>query len=200
MLRGALLASDYETATVDVGGVGYEVHLPLRDLAALPNAGAEVQWHIYTHVREDALLLYGFTNATDRELFRLLLSVSGIGPKLAISILGAMSGQELARALIEQRVDKLQKIPGIGKKTAERMLLDLSDKVTKLKLPTAAAGQAPPAPPSVPERTVFSDLESALLNLGYRQAQIARVLERQQTELPDGTFEVLLRDALKRLI
>lgn len=192
-LRGKVLTSTPEIVILDVGGVGYEVHVPTTTYYEIErlDAGSEVSLHIHTHVREDALTLFGFWTARDRRLFERLVSVSGIGPRLAQVILSGMAANELLGALATGDLGRLVKIPGIGKRTAERMLVELRDKVRDLAadLPTAAS----PAPPA------DRDLVEALVNLGYRRALAEKAVVASHAELPDGEFPDLLRAALKRL-
>src|SRR5450631_3530433 len=139
-LRGVVLDKNPGTVVVDVQGVGYEVTIPVSVYSSLPAAGKEVSLHIHTHVREDALLLYGFVSAADKALFEKLISVSGIGPKLAVTALSGLAAPELISAIRTGALDQLVKIPGVGKKTAERMVLELRDKLDTIGMPPRAAG------------------------------------------------------------
>ena len=131
-LRGTLLEKHPNLVIVDTGGVGYEVTIPVSAYSSLPETGAEVQLHIHTHVREDALSLFGFVSAADKALFEKLITVSGIGPKLAVTALGGLTAPDLAQAIREGSIEQLVRIPGVGKKTAERMVLELRDKLDLL--------------------------------------------------------------------
>src|SRR5215472_6169620 len=161
-LRGKLLVKHPNQAIVEAGGVGYDVTISVPTFSALPAGGGDVSLHIHTHVREDQLALYGFLRFEEKQLFEKLLTVSGIGPKLAITILSGMAADEMVGAIRSGDVARLTKIPGIGKKTAERMVLELRDKL-------APATSAPePSPPAMSQ--VEEDVMSALLNLGYQRA------------------------------
>ena len=141
-LRGTLLEKHPNPVVVDVQGVGYEVTIPVSAYSSLPAAGAEVALHIHTHVREDALVLFGFVSAADKALFEKLISVSGIGPKLAMTALSGLAAADLVAAIRNGAVEQLVQIPGVGKKTAERMVLELRDKLDSIGLPARAAGAA----------------------------------------------------------
>jgi len=184
LLRGRLLSKHPNQAVLDVNGVGYDVTIPVPAFSELPGLGSEVTMHIYTHVREDALALYGFLHPEDKRLFERLLTVSGIGPKMAITILSGMAVHEMTRAIRGNDVSRLTKIPGIGRKTAERMVLELRD-----KLPEGTADVT--AMPSL--SAVEEDVLSALLNLGYQRA----AAEKAVTQGKKGeSFDVAFRAAL----
>ena len=186
-LRGTLYEKTPEYVIVDVGGVGYQVFLPLPAFYEIGERGDEVQLRIYTHVRDDTLQLFGFKDLPQQRLFENLISVAGIGPKLAITILSGMEVDVLTAAIAEGDVARLSTIPGVGKKTAERMALELKDKVAELAPATAAAGS----------RGVRQDVLSALENLGYRARDAERALEKVQD--PADEFEELLRQTLRVL-
>ena len=189
-LNGKLTDKGTDSVIVDVGGVGYEVHVPLSTLARLPAVQETVFLHIHTHVREDDIRLFGFDSKNDKIAFLTMLKVSGVGPKLALTVLGALSGEDLARVIDDSDAKRLSAIPGIGKKTAERMILELSG-----KLRTEGGGASGPAPGAV-----FADLGSALQNLGFKPAQVDRVLTDMRGRAPqDAPFAVLLREALSLL-
>src|SRR5689334_24682827 len=156
-LRGKLLAKHPNQAIVETGGVGYDVTISVPTFSELPGVGGEIALHIHTHVREDALALYGFLRSSEKALFEKLITVSGIGPKLAITILSGMAADEMVNAIRGNDIAKLTRIPGIGRKTAERMVLELRDKLPEA---SAAAVAAVPAVNAVEE-----DVLSALLNL-----------------------------------
>jgi Holliday junction DNA helicase RuvA len=184
LLRGRLLTKHPNQAVLDVNGVGYDVTIPVPAFSELPGLGSEVTMHIYTHVREDALALYGFLHPEDKRLFERLLTVSGIGPKMAITILSGMAVQDMTRAIRGNDVARLTKIPGIGRKTAERMVLELRD-----KLPESTADVT--AMPSL--SAVEEDVLSALLNLGYQRPNA----EKAVTQGKKGeSFDVAFRAAL----
>jgi holliday junction DNA helicase RuvA len=190
-LRGTLLAKHPNQAIVETAGVGYDVTISVPTFSDLPAVGAEVQLHIHTHVREDALALYGFLRASEKTLFEKLLTVSGIGPKLAITILSGMAADEMVGAIRSNDVARLTRIPGIGKKTAERMVLELRD-----KLPPAGQASAP-ATPAV--SAMEEDVLSALVNLGYQRAAAEKALAVARKNGKSGSFDVLFREALAAL-
>src|ERR1700739_2587481 len=167
-LRGKLLVKHPNQAIVETAGVGYDVTISVPTFSDLPGVGAEVALHIHTHVREDLIALYGFLRPSEKHLFEKLLTVSGIGPKLAITILSGMAADEMVGAIRGNDVARLTRIPGIGKKTAERMFLQLRD---KLPQPGPAA-----APAAATLSTTEEDVLSALLNLGYQRAAAEKVL------------------------
>jgi holliday junction DNA helicase RuvA len=187
-LRGKLLSKHPNHAVVETAGVGYEVHISVPTFSELPPNGADVSLHIHTHVREDLLALYGFLHPVEKQLFEKLITVSGIGPKLAITILSGMAADEMSRAIRGNDVARLTKIPGIGKKTAERMVLELRD-----KLPESVAGstQAIPALNAVEE-----DVLSALLNLGYQRPAAEKALATASKNANGGSFDAMFRLAL----
>lgn len=190
-LRGHLADKRPNQLLVDVNGVGYLVHIPLSTFYALGDLHAEVTLLIHTHVREDALSLFGFLTSREKHLFELLLSASGVGPVLALKILSGMSVDDLVPAIRAGDLVRLTRIPGVGKKTAERMVVELRDKLAAID-PTEA-----PQPSS---RTgVEADVISALLNLGYERRAAEKALEDLQTNGVASTFEGLLRGALQSL-
>jgi holliday junction DNA helicase RuvA len=177
---------------VDVGGVGYQVLIPLNVFYQLPEIGAPVSLQIYTHVREDALQLFGFSDRVEKQLFLLLISVSGIGPKLAVNILSGIPAEELARALREGDQLRLVAIPGVGRKLAERMIVELKDKLATLS--TAGAESAKPEIGS----QVMLDAVSALVNLGYKRPEAEKTV-REVLKNGDRSLENVLKDTLRRL-
>lgn len=190
-LSGTLLEKRGDVAVVDVGGVGYLVHLSLQSMARLPAEGAEVRLRTYTHVREDALQLFGFANEDEERLFALLIGVSGVGPRLAQTILSGMPAPELAAALIGEEIGRLTQISGVGKKTAERLVLELKDKLKTSGLLGRTAQAAVPLSGS-------GALVSALLNLGYKPAAAERTAEAVRRSLgPAAAVEDQLREALR---
>jgi Holliday junction DNA helicase RuvA len=191
-VRGRLLRKEPQEAIVDVGGVGYRVAIPLSTFYRIGEPGAEVTLLTHTHVREDALALFGFLSAAEQALFERLIAVSGVGPKLALSILSGIEAPDLVAALRSSDVARLTRIPGVGKKTAERLILELKDKVQGL----AATEEAAPAGP-VP--TAREDLVSALVHLGYSRPEAERGVDRALKEDDGGRFEDLLRRSLRIL-
>lgn len=186
-LRGKLLAKRPNQAIVETGGVGYDVTISVPTFSDLPAPGAEVALHIHTHVREDALALFGFLRAEEKQLFEKLISVSGIGPKLAITILSGMPARDMVAAIRANDTARLTRIPGIGKKTAERMVLELRDKLDGF-------GAAPAVVAATP---VEEDVLSALVNLGYQRAAAERALSTVRRG--EAGFDVMFREALSAL-
>jgi Holliday junction DNA helicase RuvA len=189
-LRGTLLAKHPNQVIVEIHGVGYDVAISVPTFTEMPAAGAEVALHIHTHVREDSLSLYGFLRLAEKQLFEKLLMVSGIGPTLAIKILSGMPADEMVGAIRGGDLARLTRIPGIGKKTAERMVLELRD---KLPPPGVSEATASPASP------VEEDVISALINLGYQRAAADKALLGARGGKGPQSFEVLFREALGAL-
>ena len=188
-LRGRLLRKEPQEAVVEVGGVGYRVTIPLSTFYRIGEPGAEVTLLTHTHVREDALALFGFLTPVEQALFERLIAVSGVGPKLAVSVLSGIEAEELVAALRSSDLARLTRIPGVGKKTAERLVVELKDKMQDLP---SAAVEAPAAP-----RAATDDLVSALVHLGYSRPEAERGVERALREHGEGRFEDLLRFALQ---
>jgi len=188
-LRGRLIAKRPNQAVVEVTGVGYDVTITIPTFSDLPAAGNEVALHIYTHVREDAIALFGFLRAEEKQLFEKLIQVSGIGPKLAITILSGMPAAEMVSAIRAGDIARLTRIPGIGKKTAERMVLELRDKLEGF-------AESRPAKLVTP---VEEDVLSALVNLGYQRVAAERALAAAAGNGQTTSFDVLFRDALSTL-
>ncbi len=196
LIRGTLAYKSIDHVIIDVGGVGYRLFIPLSTFYALPENG-EASFYTYTHVREDALLLYGFLTLEEKDLFVVLIGISGIGPKLAINILSHIPAAELKNAIAAGDVKRLYGLPGIGKKTAERLVLELKDTIGAVEMPIAAAGASPRA--AQPSGDLVNDVISALINLGYKENQARKVLENM--ELAPGTsMEDALKGALKVLV
>jgi Holliday junction DNA helicase RuvA len=195
-LRGQLLAKKPSLVLVDVHGVAYEVHIPVTTFYDLPGEGGEVVLKIHTHVREDALLLYGFGTQREKDFFLKLVAVSGIGPKVALAILSGARVEELAHAVSTGDAARLTRIPGVGRKTADRMVLELKSVVAPFML--AEEATAPAAPPATD--ALQEDVLSALVNLGYaRPASEKALAETARTGNCERTFEDLLRGSLRRL-
>jgi Holliday junction DNA helicase RuvA len=190
-LRGRLLSKHPNQAIVETGGVGYDVTISIPTFSDLPGPGSEVALHIHTHVREDQIALYGFLRPAEKQLFEKLITVSGIGPKLAITILSGMPTDEMVAAIRGNDIARLTRIPGIGKKTAERMVLELRD-----KLPPAQIGEATAAPAMT---AVEEDVLSALVNLGYHRPAAERALASVVKNGKDGSFEAMFRNTLAAL-
>lgn len=196
-LSGKLLDKQANMVIVDVGGVGYEVSIPLSTFYELGEIGSEVQMRIYTHVREDAIQLFGFKTNRERDLYLRLISVQGVGAKSGITMLSGMSADEIILAIRTDDVGRLTTIPGVGTKTAERLVIELRDKVGEL----AAGGSKamdPPAAASPPD-AVFEDALSALVNLGYQRTLAEKVLKHAVQEGTEITLQKLLRKGLQLL-
>jgi Holliday junction DNA helicase RuvA len=187
-LRGTLLQSEPGIAVVDCHGVGYSVTVSMNTFVELPGVGGEVALFVHTHVREDQIALFGFHTAEEKALFEKLISVGGIGPRLAVNILGGMSTSDLVSALRGGDAASLTRMPGVGKKTAERMVLELKDKLGEFAAPAAAR----------PRHGLEDDVLSALVNLGYTPSAAQQALEKAEPTA-DGTFEQIFRAALARL-
>lgn len=197
-LSGTVLLKQPNTVVIDVAGVGYEVTIPVSTFYDVGDVGDPVALRVHTHVREDAIQLFGFRTGREKDLFLKLTSVSGVGPKLAITVLSGMSPDELVPAIRTNDLARLTSIPGIGKKTAERIVIELRDKMSALLTPEIEAEYAA-SRPSNDTDAVRDDVVAALLSLGYQKAQaekaVSRVLERES----DRSIERVLRESLKML-
>ena len=195
-LRGRVLDKQPNLLVVDVQGVGYQVHVPLSTYYDVGNQGAEIALHIYTHVREEAFHLYGFLTTIEQQLFERLISIGGIGPKLAIAVLSGIGPLELVNAVERGDVARLTGIPGVGRKTAERMILELKDRLAHLNL-TQSTGEPPEMAPG--ER-LREDLLSALQNLGYHRPPAERAVDAMLSSTSEPSFEHGLKAALRELM
>ena len=191
-LRGTLLEKHPSRVIVDVNGVGYDVQVPLSTFYGLGDAGGEVALRVRTHVREDAIALYGFLTTLELDLFDRLIAISGIGPKLALAVLSGIDAAELVRAVRGQDLARLTRIPGVGKKTAERIGLELKD-----KLPSVMPVEEGTA---VEGGDLRDDVLSALVNLGYQRAAAEKAIEAEMKKVPAAGFEDVLRGALRALM
>jgi holliday junction DNA helicase RuvA len=191
LLRGLLLEKHPNQAIVEAGGVGYDVTIPVSTFTGLPDTGSEVRLRIYTHVREDTLALFGFLTQDEKMLFEKLLGVSGIGPKLAVTILSGIPAADLVQFIRQGETARLVKVPGIGKKTAERMVLELRD-----KLPAITGGEAP-LPAGELLTPIEQDVLSALLNLGCGRPQAEAAVRKAKAAGAAPDFEPLFRRALE---
>ncbi|MEO8502237.1 MAG: Holliday junction branch migration protein RuvA [Vicinamibacteria bacterium] len=187
-LRGVLIRKNPQELLLDVAGVGYRLLVPVSTFCRLGDKGSEAQLLVHTHVREDQLALYGFGTSAELELFEKLISVSGVGPKVALGVLSGIEADDLIHAIKANDVARLTRVPGVGKKTAERLILELKDKISSLHPATSE-----PVAPS-PKRT---DLLSALANLGYSSAEGERAATEALRLQPDASLGDLLRDALR---
>ena len=200
-LSGTLLSKQATSVILDVSGVGYEVTIPLSTFYELEDLGSNVQLRIYTHVREDALQLYGFKTARERELFLKIISVSGIGPKLGITLLSGMTADEMVASIRTNNLARLTLIPGVGRKTAERLIMELREKVADLSSAQLEEelGAKPEAGAESTEDTARADALSALLNLGYQRSGAEKAIDAALSEGGDITVESVLRRSLKKL-
>lgn len=185
-IRGKLLSKRPNQAIVEANGIGYDVAITVPTFTELPGVGSEVALHVHTHVREDAIALFGFLRASEKQLFEKLISVSGIGPKLAITVLSGMAAEAMVGAIRSNDVAQLTKIPGIGKKTAERMVLELRDKLESFAATPAAK----------PVSAIEEDVISALENLGYQRAIAEKAVSFAANGSSGGNFDELFRKAL----
>lgn len=195
-ITGTLSEKSTQSVIVENGGIGYQVLVPLSTFYALPGEKETVSLFIHTYVREDALLLYGFQTILEKDLFLLLISVSGIGPKLAVSILSGIGPEDLLEAIAGGDAPRLQAIPGVGKKTADRIALELKDRAQRI------AGKRPDQGPGAvggPEQDVRDDAVSALLNLGYPAKAANRAVDGARAGLKTVTLEELIKEALRLL-
>jgi Holliday junction DNA helicase RuvA len=193
-LRGRLLEKHPNRVIIDVSGVGYDVHVPLSTFYEMAEAGEEIALRIHTHVREDALLLYGFATPLELQIFERLISVSGIGPKLALAVLSGIEPNELVSAIRTANVARLTGIPGIGKKIAERMGLELKDNMASFVAAEMSASHT-----SAAGETLRDDVLSALMNLGYHRPLAERAADSAIKKSTGSTFESVLKYALREL-
>ena len=192
-LRGRILEKHPNRLVVDVSGVGYDVFVPLSTFYGQGDPGSEIVLRIHTHVREDALALYGFATALEQDLFERLIAISGIGPKLALAVLSGIEPADFIRAIERGDVARLTAIPGVGKKTSERIVLELKDRLPRAQAVEAGSSAAKEAPP------LRDDLLSALLNLGYHRPLAERAVDAAMKTSPDAGFERTLKQALREL-
>ena len=201
-LSGILLSKQATSVILDVNGVGYEITIPVSTFYDLEEPGSTVQLRIYTHVREDALQLFGFKTARERELFLRLISVSGIGPKLGITLLSGMSADEMIASIRTNNLARLTLIPGVGRKTAERLVVELRDKVASLSSPEIEeelGAKTAAGAPILTEDSMRADVLSALLNLGYQRSSAEKAVTSAVDEGGDISVELILRRSLRKL-
>ena len=196
-LRGTVFEKHPNQVVLDAGGVGYDVTIPISTYSSLPDVGAPVSLRIHTHVREDAIALFGFASAAEKGLFERLISVSGVGPKLAITVLSGLAAQDLIQAIRGGAIERLVRIPGIGKKTAERLVLELRDKLDGLGVDKPAGAAAAPAPGAL--SAVEQDVVSALVNLGAQRAQAETAIRKAKAAGSGEDFETLFRRSMESL-
>ncbi|MDY6970803.1 MAG: Holliday junction branch migration protein RuvA [Thermodesulfobacteriota bacterium] len=194
-LTGLLFKKAAESVIIHAGGIGYEVFVPLSTFYTLPGQEEKVSLHIHTYVREDAIILFGFHTKLEKNIFIMLISVSGIGPKLALNILSGIGPLDLLEAIARGDANRLQAIPGVGKKTSERIALELKDRALKV----LGREQVSRPPPEVEDRRLVDDALSALLNLGYSAKPAKSAVEKARSAVEELTLEGLIRDALRIL-
>jgi Holliday junction DNA helicase RuvA len=193
-IRGRLIHKEPGSVVVEANGLGYRVFVSLTTFYELPDLELAVTLHTYTHVREDALQLFGFSTPLEKEMFQILIGVTGIGPKLALNILSGITPEELLHSLDQRDMNRLQSVPGIGRKMAERMVVDLQEKARKI-----GSRIAPQLAEPRPTGGMAEDVISALLNLGYKKAQAEKAAEIVFRQAPDLTLEKALKESLKIL-
>ena len=192
-LRGRIFEKHPNRIVVEVNGVGYDVSVPLSTFYGLGEPGSEIALRVHTHVREEALLLYGFATPLEQQLFERLISVSGIGPKVALAVLSGIEPPDLIRAIEREDLARMTAIPGVGKKTAERIVLELKDRLQRVPV-GASAGASVVEPPAIRD-----DVVSALINLGYHRPLAEKAAEAAVKGTPGGDFEQTLKQALREL-
>jgi Holliday junction DNA helicase RuvA len=194
LIRGQLVEKRPGMVIVETQGIGYQVFVSVNTLYDLPEMAQAVHLHIYTHVREDLLQLFGFSTLLEKEIFQILISVSGIGPKLALNILSGIAPDELLASLQSEDVTRLMAIPGVGRKTAERLVFDLKEKVREI------AGRGKPRPELKKRKDqLVEDVISALVNLGYKKNQAEGVVEQVWQQRPEAPLEEVLKESLRAL-
>ena len=193
-LKGELIEKSPVSLVVDVQGVGYEVFIPLTAYYNLPECGTTVSLYIHTRIQEDSLKLFGFVNETDKQMFELLTRISKVGPKIALAFLSGMTAQELTQAVFNDDISTLSAIPGVGRKTAERLALELKDKLSELNLQPEAVTTH-----NTPGGGIKDDAVSALVNLGYKKAAAEQALKKVWRDEAKPSLEELIRDSLNCL-
>ena len=195
-LTGILLSKSPQSVIVDTAGVGYQIFIPLSTFYQLPDELEKVNLHVYTHVREDVIQLFGFQTEREREVFSLLISVSGIGPKLALNILSGIGLDDLLSAIGRADSERIAAVPGVGKKTSQRITLELKEKASYL----SEGIEAPPKDrPQIKDKMIFDDALSALINLGYQSRFAKRAIENVLFKDNEIDLETLLKEALRSL-
>jgi Holliday junction DNA helicase RuvA len=197
-LKGSLLRKSPEAVVIEANGVGFEVLVPLPTLYSLPDAGCQVELMIHTHVRENQILLVGFLQQDEKEAFRFLTMVNGIGPRLAVNILSGLPANELLEAIVCKDTGRLQKIPGVGKKMAERLVVELKDRIPPREWVITHAESIP-----LQQKELYLEVLSALMNLGYKRKESEKAIERalRKEEDPEGVgLEALLKSTLRELV
>ncbi len=195
-LSGTLFSKNPQSLVVDINGVGYQIFIPLSTFYQLPDEMEKVSLHVYTHVREDTLQLFGFQTTMEKEIFLLLISVSGIGPKVALNILSGMGFEELLSAIVRADSEKISSIPGVGKKTSQRIILELKEKASKL---AGGIEVALEQKVEIRDKEIYEDALSALINLGYPSKPAKRAIEVALRKDQEMNIETLLKEALRNL-
>lgn len=195
-LSGMLFSKNPQSVVVDINGVGYQIFIPLSTFYRLPDETEKVSLHVYTHVREDTLQLFGFQTEMEKQIFLLLISVSGIGPKVALNILSGMGFEELLSAIVRADSERISSIPGVGKKTSQRIILELKEKASKLVEGMEVALEEKV---EVRDKEMYDDALSALINLGYPSKAAKRAIEIALRKDQEMNIETLLKEALRNL-
>jgi holliday junction DNA helicase RuvA len=196
-LSGTLFSKNPQSVVVDINGVGYQIFIPLSTFYRLPDEANTVSLHIYTHVRQDTLQLFGFQTETEKQIFLLLISVSGIGPRVALNILSGMGFEELLSAIVRADSERISSIPGVGIKTSQRIILELKEKASKL---AEGIGEIPEQRVEIRDRETYEDALSALINLGYPSKSAKKALETALQTDHEMNIETLLKEALQNLV
>jgi holliday junction DNA helicase RuvA len=195
-VRGTIFSKNPQSVVVDIHGIGYQIFIPLSTFYQLPDETKTVSLYVYTHVREDILQLFGFQTETEKQVFLLLISVSGIGPKVALNILSGMGFEELLNAIVREDSDKISSIPGVGKKTSQRIILELKEKASKI---AEGIEVTPEAKLEIRDREIYEDALSALINLGYPSKAAKKAIEAALRNGHEMNIEMLLKEALRNL-
>jgi Holliday junction DNA helicase RuvA len=196
-LSGTLFSKNPQSVVVDINGVGYQIFIPLSTFYRLPDETEKVNLHVYTHVRQETLQLFGFQTEMEKQIFLLLISVSGIGPRVALNILSGMGSEELLSAIVMADSERISSIPGVGKKTSQRIILELKEKASRLAEGIEAM---PEQRIEIRNREIYDDALSALINLGYPSKAAKRAIEIVLPKDHDMNIETLLKEALQNLI
>ncbi len=195
-VTGTIFSKNPQSVVVDIHGIGYQIFIPLSTFYQLPDETKTVSLYVYTHVREDILQLFGFQTEMEKQVFLLLISVSGIGPKVALNILSGMGFEELLSAIVREDSEKISSIPGVGKKTSQRIILELKEKASKI---AEGIEVAPEAKLEIRDREIYEDALSALINLGYPSKAAKKAIEAALRNGHEMNIETLLKEALRNL-
>jgi len=198
-LRGNLIEKQPPYLVLDVNGVGYELQAPMTTFYRLPAIGAEVVLHTHLSITENLHQLFGFADQRDRSLFRTLIKVNGVGPKLAIAILSGMEADDIARCVRDNNIKALTKVPGIGTKTAERLVIELRDRLKNWDMPNSDVLSHNEIKQIVSDNDIYTEAESALISLGYKPAEAAKMISMASKQKPDAKSEELIRLALRSM-